>query len=78
MNEVRLIIKIPYLFKEYYVSFSSDLTLIENIKLLNQMINEKIFTKDIIIVESNTGIILNTNYNLKKLKVTEGMTLILY
>ena len=78
MNETRLIIKIPYLFKEYYASFSNNLSLIENINLFNPMINNEIITKNIIVVESNTGIILNIDLKLSELKVIEGMTLILY
>ncbi len=77
-NEIRLIIKVPYLYLSYNVSFSTDLTLLDNIILLNDLINSIIIDNSLIIVEDRSGAVLELSAKVKKLNLLEGMTLIIY
>ena len=82
-KKILLNIKILHLDMIISCYFSLDLTLQENIELLNVLLNEYINNNYVInynpiVVVKKTGLILNKNLPLFKLNLLDGMLLLFY
>ena len=82
-NSVNVIIKVLFIYKEFNCQLSTDLTLNENIILLNGLINKYISKNYLesykpLVIEENSKQILNIDLKVKDLNIKDGITLLFY